>query len=111
MNHLCDIEEKTQTQDSVTGEVTDTWAVKCSDIYCDIEALSVKDYLQSMADQSEISVRITLPYLTDIDPKNRIVGKCGCHCGKIYNPKGILEDNITGQEYLTIPCSQGVNSG
>ena len=31
--------------------------------------------------------------------------------GAIYNPAGILPDLNSLQEYLTIPCGQGVNSG
>jgi len=111
MNHLCDIEEKITAQDTVTGETTNTWSAVHSDVYCDIEAVSVRDFIQSRSDQSEIQARITLPYLTGIDSSMRIVGKCGCHLGRIYNPGGVLEDIITSQEYLTLPCSLGVNSG
>lgn len=111
MIHLCDIEENVITQDPITGEMVNDWQVLHENIFCDIVPLSVKDYIQSHADQSEISVRVKLPYLPGIDDKMRLVAKCGCHTGKIYNPAGVLEDHITGQEYLTLPCSQGVNSG
>lgn len=111
MIHLVDIEERTQTQDSVTGEITETWSALYEDIFCDIAPLSVKDFIQSRAHQSEVTVRIKLPYLTGLDAAMRIVGKCGCHLNKVYNPEGFLEDPVTGQEYITVPCSQGVNSG
>lgn len=111
MIHLVDIEQKTNTQDAVTGGVTESWAVLHGSIFCDIEPLSVRDFIQSRAIQSDISVRIKFPYLTGLDSSMRIVGKCGCHSGKIYNPHGFLEDSITGQEYITAPCSEGVNEG
>lgn len=111
MIHLVDIEHKTQTQDPVTGEATETWTKLHRDVYCDIKPLSVRDFIQSRADQSEISVRIVIDAFTGLDPTMRLVGVCGCHRGKIYNPEGFLEDPGTGQEYITVPCSQGVNNG
>lgn len=111
MIHLVDIEQNTPTQDTTTGEQTDSWSALYEDIFCDIVPVSVKDFIQSQAHQSEVSVRIKLPYLTGLSADMRIVAKCGCHSGKIYNPAGFLEDAETGQEYITVPCSQGVNNG
>lgn len=116
-NHLVDIETFTSPQNSTTGEIAKSWTVWMAGVFCSIEPLSVKDYIQSRADQSEISVRIVIPFLRGLDSQGdvkstmRIVAKCGCHEGKIYNPKGVLEDPNTGQEYVTLPCSQGVNNG
>lgn len=111
MIHLVDIEQKTESQNTTTGEVTDTWTVLHADIFCDIKPLSVRDFVQSRAHQSEVTVRVVLPYLPGLDATMRLVGKCGCHSGKIYNPSGFLEDDKTGQEYITAPCSEGVNNG
>lgn len=111
MIHLVNIEQRTDSQDPVTGEVTPAWSALHESVYCDIKPVSVRDYIQSRADQSDISVRIVLPYLPGLNATMRIVGVCGCHSGKIYNPQGFLEDQETGQEYITVPCSQGVNNG
>lgn len=111
MNHLIRIERKTQTQDTVTGVITETWATFKNDVPCDIVALSVKDFIQSQADQSEIQARITIPYISGLDATMRIVGLCGCHENRIYNPRGILEDDITSREYITLPCAYGTNEG
>ena len=109
--HLVNIEQNTPIQDMGTGEMVPDWNVLHENIYAAISPLSVRGYLQSKADQSDVSVRIEIDYISGLDSSMRIVGACGCHSGKIYNPTGILEDDITGQEYLTIPCSQGVNQG
>jgi len=109
--HAVNIEELTITQDEDTGAEVESWAVLRPAVWCDIEPLSVKDYLQSKTDQSEISVRIVIRHIVDISASMRLVGVCGCHSGKIYNPGGILEDMNSGVEYITIPCSQGVNNG
>lgn len=111
MIHLINIETKTNTQDTITGEITESWAVLHENIYCDIEPLSVKDFIQSQSVQSGVSVRIKIPYLAGLDSAQRIVAQCECHSGKTYNPAGFLEDPNTGQEYITVPCSQGVNTG
>jgi hypothetical protein len=33
------------------------------------------------------------------------------HAGKVYNIAGVLPDNVSGQEYITLPVSEGVNAG
>lgn len=109
--HLVDIEEKTNTQDPSTGELTETWSILYADVLCDIKPVSVREFIQSQAMQSQITARITIPFLEGLDASMRIVGVCGCHAGKIYNPEGFLGDPVTGQEYLTAPCSEGVNNG
>lgn len=109
--HLVSIQRNAAVQNPQTGAMTDNWVDVYTNIFAAIEPLSVRGYLQSKADQSDVSVRIEIDALPGLDSTMRIVGVCGCHVGKIYNPVGILEDMLTGQEYLTIPCSQGVNQG
>lgn len=111
LRHRVNIQSVTNTQDATTGEVTASWATTHADVPCAIEPLSVKDYLQSRADQSDISVRIVLRFISGLEPNMRLVGACACHSGKIYNPGGWLEDKESGREYLTAPCSEGVNEG
>lgn len=33
------------------------------------------------------------------------------HRGKVYNIAGVLPDNMSGLEYITLPVSEGVNDG
>ena len=49
MIHLVDIEQKTNTQDSVTGEITESWSSLYEDIFCDISPLSVKEFISAAA--------------------------------------------------------------
>ncbi len=119
MNHLVDIEYLVELDDPdpQTGERVSEWQTFKANVFCDIKASSVKSYIQSRAEQSDISVQIKIPFIRgldsigEIESNMRLVGVCGCHEGRIYNPKGILEDNMTAQEYVTLPCSQGVNRG
>lgn len=111
LRHRVNIQTATYTQDTETGELVPAWANTHSSVPCAIEPLSVKDYLQSQAIQSEVSARIVIRYRTGMTDEMRLVGVCGCHKDKIYNPAGWMEDMESGREYLTAPCSQGVNTG
>lgn len=109
--HLLDIQKKVQAQDPQTGALSISWVNVYSEVEASIEPLSVRAYMQSKAEQSDVSVRIEIGWMPGLDASMRLVGTCGCHLGKIYNPAGLLEDPETGQEYITFPCSQGVNEG
>jgi head-tail adaptor len=108
MRHRVNIQQRTTQQDPVTGDLDTTWVNVYENVPCAIESLSVKEFIQSQATQSEMSVRIVMrmirgfTYSADL----RLVGTCGCHNGKIYDPAGWLEDKTTAQEYVTAPCSQ-----
>lgn len=92
-------------QDGTTGEVTKAW-VTLATVRAAIEPLSAREFMQSAAMQSEIVARIVIRYRTGLTADMRIL-----HGSTIYNPQGFLADPDSGLEYLTIPCSQGVDSG
>jgi head-tail adaptor len=111
MNHLVRIDRRVNSQDPTSGAITETWTTYLAAVPCEIKPLSVSAYIQSRAQQSDISVRVKFPYIDGLDDTMRFVGLCECHLGKVYNPDGILEDDITGRQHITVPCSQGVNEG
>lgn len=106
LRHRIDIEQRQRLQDSSTGETTETWVPLWQSVPASIEYLSVRDFIASRTAQSEIVARITVRYREGLNASMRIV-----HNGKIYNPQGWLPDNDSGLEYLTAPCSEGVNDG
>lgn len=111
LRHFINIQTPTEQRDPESGSFTKTWADLYTNIDAAIEDSSVKGYLQSRADQSEVSSMIIIRHIPDLNSAMRFVGVCGCHQGKIYNPVGQLGDKETGIEYLTFPCSEGVNDG
>lgn len=111
LRHRINLQIVTESQDSLTGEVTRSWTTTHSNIPASIEALSVREFLQSRADQSQVTARVMIRRLAGLTASMRIVGTCTCHSGRIYNPQGWLEDNVSGLHYLTAPCTEGVNSG
>lgn len=113
LRHRVHIQEATNEQDPEAGELIPTWSTVYSNVYCAIEPLSVKDFIQSRAVQSEVTARVIVRKSSNqtLTDSMRLLGACGCHAGKIYNPAGWFEDMESGSEYLTAPCSQGVNEG
>lgn len=111
LRHRIHIQTFTQSQDPVTGAVTASWSNLYEDVPCAIEPLSVKDYLQSQAIQSDVKVRVVFRHLSGLESSMRFVGACACHDGEVFNPEGYFEDPESGREYITAPCSRGVNDG
>jgi SPP1 family predicted phage head-tail adaptor len=105
LRHRVTIQRPGQTQDPVTGEVTNGWTDVVT-VWASVEPLSVREFIASEAGQSEVSARITIRYRDGITAKMRIL-----HRGQTYNIKGVLADAESGLEYLTLPVSAGVNDG
>lgn len=105
LRHRVIIQQPGQAQDPVTGEMLNGWAVYAK-AWASVEPLSVKEFIASEAGQSEVSARITIRYRAGITAKMRIL-----HRGQVYNIQGVLADPKSGLEYLTLPCSEGVNDG
>nr|WP_124428928.1 phage head closure protein [Pseudomonas sp. R2-37-08W] len=105
LRHRVELQRPVFSQDPVTGEMTPAW-VGVAGIYAAIESLSARDFLAAAAGQSKVSARIVIRYRAGVDPTMRIV-----HRDKIYNIEGVLADPKSGLDYLTLPCSEGVNDG
>ena len=106
LRHRVQIQTRTDTQDATTGEVVQTWTTTHANVPAKIHILSAREFMQSRTEQDESSANITIRYIAGISAGMRIL-----HGSVIYNPAGVLGDRKSGQEYLTIPCSQGVNEG
>ncbi len=88
-------------QKTDTGKTLTRWPV-----FVDHFTLSAREFTSAQATQNEITTRITIRQRNDITPKCRILYR-----GKIFNIEGVLPDPDSGLEYLTLPCSEGVNDG
>lgn len=106
LRHRIDIEQRADAQDPVTGEMVPAWSVFASAVPAAIEPVSVREFVAGQAVQSEVTTRIVVRYRPGLDPSMRIR-----HGSRIYNPQGFLADVDSGRDYLTIPCSEGVNEG
>ena len=89
------------------GEFVKEWQ-EVATVWAAIEPLSAREFMQSAAMQAQITARIIIRYRDGLAADMRIVHIAK---GMIYNPAGFLADKESGLEYLTIPCSEGVNQG
>ncbi|WP_223509421.1 phage head closure protein [Rahnella sp. GSA61A] len=105
LRHRVKIQEPVNIQDPVTGGVTPSWQDTVS-VWAEVYPLSAREFVAAQAGQAEISARITIRYRPDLTAKHRIIFR-----GKVYNIEGVLPDPVSGLEYFTLPCSQGVNDG
>lgn len=105
LRHKVTIESVQYTQNPETGGMAPEW-VEFAKAWASVEPLSVRDFMQSGAGQSEVTARITIRYREGLDSTMRIR-----HRGKIYNIVGVLPDNASGLEHITLPVKEGVNDG
>lgn len=106
LRHRVDIQEYTQTQDSETGAVIEVWAsiLTSNDapIPAEIVPMSGREFVASAAVQAGVNTRITIRYLSSVQPSMRIING-----SDIYNIKAILPDP-TLRRYMTLMCEKGV---
>lgn len=106
LRHRVTIQRQTSVQDPSTGAMATSWADVWTRVPAGVEPLSAREFIQSQAGQSEVTARITIRYREGLDATMRIT-----HRGKVYNIEGVLPDNMSGLEYITLPVSEGVNDG
>jgi SPP1 family predicted phage head-tail adaptor len=92
------------------GEFIKEWE-EVATVWAAIEPLSAREFIQSASMQSQITARITIRYRSGLNAAMRLVHLVNDVQSKIFNPAGFLADKESGLEYLTIPCSEGVNEG
>lgn len=100
---------KIETQETSRGDFGETsikWVTKYNKVYAHFTPLSSKELLLNAQLQKETTCRFLIRHRDDINEGDRIIFK-----NKIYDIKGVIEDNETQKEWLTIECSQGLNNG
>jgi|SRR5690625_144321 len=105
LRHKVALQKQIRTQDPVTGAMKTTWQTVAA-VWASVEPLSAREFIAAQAAQSAVSARIVIRHRSDVDATMRIL-----HRGRIYNIEGVLADPRSGREYLTLPCSEGVNDG
>lgn len=110
LRHRVDIQQRAEVQDQLTGEVTWAWIAFALKVAAEVSPASAKEFIQSGAMQSEIIAKIIIRWRQGVVAKMRAV-----HTVKgvatYYNIEGVLNDPQSGLEWMTLPCSQGVNDG
>lgn len=102
LRHRLLIQKPVTTQDQQTGEMKVEWTDVAS-VWGSMEPLSAREFIAANTDQSEVRGKAVIRYRDDIDANMRIVYR-----GKRHNILGVLADNVSGFEYMTLPISEGV---
>lgn len=105
LKHWVNLQSHEDVQDPVTGDITEVWTTQAS-VWAEVAPLSGREFIAANAIQSEIRARITIRYREDVTSDWRILFR-----NKIYNIAAILPDMWSGLDYLTLPCTEGVNDG
>lgn len=105
LRHRVSLQKPVKTQNPSTGAVVNSWQ-ETAKLWAEVAPLSAREFVAAQATQSEVTTRITIRFRNDVTPRHRIV-----YAGKIYNIEGVLADDKSGRDYLTLPCSEGVNDG
>lgn len=92
-------------QDPVTGELTQAWQ-QFHKAWGNIHPLSAAEFVAGQQIASQVTTRITIPYIAGITAKMRIRNG-----STVYNIQGVIPDPESGREWITLACSSGVNDG
>lgn len=107
LRHRVKIEQQVTYRDS--DGVSQTEWVNVDTVWAAVEPLSAREFIQSGQSQSSVAARITIRSRA-ISASMRLVHETR-YGEQIYNIAGVLPDNVSGLEYITLPVSLGVNDG
>ena len=103
LNHRIEIHELVSAQDGTTGNITEQWTL-FAELWANVRPSSIREFVAAGAEQSKVTIGVTIRYLAGIKPSMRIR-----HGEKLYNIEGVLADNQSGQEWITLPCSEVID--
>ncbi len=110
LRHRVKLESPTYSQNTTTGEMTPSWTDEGT-VSASIEPSSAREFIAAQAAQSQIDTRIVIRYRDDVAANWRATHMVNGAPWAYYNIHGVLSDKESGREYLTLPCSTGVNTG
>lgn len=102
LSHKVQLQALTVAQDPTTGEMTKTWAT-IAEPWASMNFQSARDFVAANANQSEVRGFAVIRYRDGVDASMRIV-----FSGKYYQILGVMPDNESGKEHLTLPFAEGV---
>lgn len=107
LRHRIELQHKVTPRDPESGEYGEPEWQKLLSVWAKVSPLSARDLIAAQAAKSEATARMVIRFRSGILPTMRIVYR-----GEVYSIEGPpLEDDKSGQEYLTILVSKGVKDG
>lgn len=89
-------------QNHETGEVVYHW-LPYAYVHGELAPASAREFQAAAATQSEVRGKFTMNYRADVDASHAIAFR-----GKRYDILGVLPDNESGLEWMTLPLAEGV---
>lgn len=105
LNKRVILQSPSATQDTETGADEVTWQ-NVATVWAAIAPISVRDFIAADQRQSAVTARIVIRHRADINATWRVQ-----HGSRYYRIVGILADQDSGVEYLTLACGEGVTQG
>jgi SPP1 family predicted phage head-tail adaptor len=105
LRHRVRLERKVAGEVDTHGDTMPSSWELVAETWAEVRPLSAREFVAAQSVQSLVSAKITIRS-REIDATMRIV-----HRGKVYNIAGVLPDDWSGQEYITLPVSEGTNQG
>ncbi len=105
LRHRVQLQHQVHGQSPETGAQVVSWE-PLADVWAEVTPVSAREFVAARAVDSEVTLRVKIRYREGVTDKCRVI-----HRGKILNIHGVLPDPVSGLEYLTLPCSEGVNDG
>jgi head-tail adaptor len=102
-NRLVIIQSNTPTQDSTTGNMTDSWAAFVTE-WAAFRPLTVREFMAGGLEQGKTVGIFEMHYVSGVLPSMRLVD--GDHT---YNIDGVLPDDRTGVTSMMLPVSEVVD--
>lgn len=96
------LQRESITQNPTTGEMEKSWLTVAT-VWADMNYQSVRDFVAASAQQSEVRGHAAIRYRSDVDAGWRLAYR-----GKFYRILGVMPDNDSGREHLTLALSEGV---
>jgi SPP1 family predicted phage head-tail adaptor len=87
-----------------SGAPDEAWATQAT-LWAAIEPLRGKEFMESQAVNSAVTVRIRVRYRPNVDATMRIL-----HGSTVYSIEAVINPNTKNEE-LQLMCSQGANNG
>jgi len=105
LRHRILLQKPGKVQNPDTGEVENSW-IAVGTLWAEVAPLSAREFVAAQAMQNAVTTRITIRYRAGVTSKHRIQFR-----GQTFNIEGVLPDPVSGREYLTLACSEGVSDG
>lgn len=105
LRHRVRIEQPVTGRDPQTGDTIETWATYVDNLPAEVVPLSGREFLQSGANQSELTARATVRWDANLQTTMRLI-----HQGRVYQITAVLPDP-TFRRHATLMLGTGVSDG